>query len=114
MFLETISSHNGNRDNRQDKVRKDRVKPQDRHDVNKPSCSVCGKPGHKVEVCWYRSGNSSNNHSSAPKLITCFLCHKEGHHSHEYLEKGKGPGGRDIKKEFGNSNIRKASVVWPS
>ncbi len=84
---------------------------------SKLACEVCGKMGHKADVCWFRSGaSSSGSSSSASRTLTCFLCHKEGHRSFECPEKGKpntssSAGSRTVKKE---GHFRQINVSMPS
>ncbi len=93
------SSHNGSHsgsnshnNSKQDRGHKDTHGKTDKHEGDRPTCTVCGKYDHKTETCWYKSGSGSNNFSSAPRPVTCFICKQDGHKSHDCPQKGKGPG----------------------
>ena len=83
---------------------------------NRPTCSVCGKLGHKADVCWYRGKNSSNGSSSTyrSRPLTCFLCGQAGHKSIDCPEGGKSNAkthNKTVKKEPEAVNIRKVTAV---
>ncbi len=89
-------------------------------DDHRSPCNVCGKIGHKAEVCWFRPGvnrSSSSGSSSSARTVTCFTCKKERHKSIDCPEKGKtntsSHSGRKVKKEGGSASVERINLVIP-
>ncbi len=107
----------GEKSNKSDKHVRDGARWEGR-----PSCTVCGKVGHKAEVCWYRGADHKEGAASPnvdqvtgsyprPRVPVYYTCRKEGHKSPDCPSKGKAPVRKEKSKE--EAHLGPVSITVP-